>query len=333
MTVRKPPPSRRPQKRRGRAVIWATAVLVVAIVAVSLATGAFTTSTTGLNTPPPQAQVKPSPPPPFVPTPNMPADTQHSIHMLFPTPPRAGLVFDLDHHTALWRYNDFDPVPIASLTKLMTALVVVEHTQPGDQVQIPPEALAVGGSSVPLQTKAGQPVPVSTLMDAMLIPSANDAAMALAIHVGGSKEQFVNMMNDRAHQLGLNCTHFVSPDGLEPDNRSCAADLGAMAEMAMSNPRISSVVKESHASIPYPNRMGRLSLVTTNPLLLNNYPGTIGLKTGTTDEAGHTYIGVATHNSHTLGVVLLGSTNRYQQARDLLNAGFAAEENQTTLPH
>jgi D-alanyl-D-alanine carboxypeptidase len=263
----------------------------------------------------------------------MPEDTQHAIHVQFPTPPRGGLVFDLDNHTALWRYHDFDPLPIASLTKLMTALVVVDHTQPDDQVQIAPQALSVGGSTVPLQTKDGQPVPVSKLMDAMLIPSANDAAMALAIHVGGSEQQFVSMMNDRAHQLGLNCTHFASPDGLEPDNRSCAADLGAMAEMAMSNPRISSVVKQSRASIPYPNRLGHLSLVTTNPLLLNGYPGTIGLKTGTTDEAGHTYIGVATHNSHTLGVVLLGSTNRYQQARELLNAGFTAEENQTTLPH
>ena len=236
-------------------------------------------------------------------------------------PPKAGLVFDLASGDVLWRHRPLEPLPIASLTKLMTALVVVTNAQPGERVRIHADALRYTGRSVGVLQR-GKQVRVEALLSAALITSANDAAIALAHHIGGSIKGFARLMNERARLLGLTCTHFVSPHGAEPANRSCAADLAAMTRLTMAERRIARIVQIPYTQIRAPVKGKRLYLPTTNPLLAAGYPGTIGLKTGYTTEAGRCLIAVVRHGKQTLAAILLDSPTPGEQAKRLLEAAF-----------
>lgn len=244
-----------------------------------------------------------------------------TVRLHFKAPPRAGLLFDLDSGRVLWRRHPLDRAPIASLTKIMTALEVVDATSSRDRVRITPAAVDYAGRGVGLPK--GRSVPIEGLLHGMLMVSGNDAAKALAIHVGRSEQRFVGRMNRRARRLGLRCSHFSSPHGLERGDRSCAADLAAMARIAMGEPRISRVVRKASAAVRFPVKGGRLFVYSTNPLLRpQRYPGTIGLKTGFTNAAGRCYVGVVRRGSRRLGVVLLHSPDPATQAKKLFAAGF-----------
>ena len=236
--------------------------------------------------------------------------------------PAAGLVFDIDSGEVLWREDPRERLPIASLTKIMTALLVVDEAKPDDRYRITREAIDFSGSAVGLPR--GKRVEVESLLNATLIQSGNDAATALAIGVAGSERRFVKLMNERAEELGLDCTRFVSPDGLEPRNRSCAADLAALTRLAMDEPRITRIVRKKEAAVPFPIPGGRQSLATTNPLLRTGYAGTIGLKTGFTERAGPCLAGVVRRGDRTLAVVLIDSTDPNRDARELLDRAFRA---------
>ena len=233
------------------------------------------------------------------------------------------MVFDLATGDLLWRRNPLARRPIASLTKVMTALVVATTTQPHDLVRIHRDALRYTGRSVGV-LKRGKQVPVEALLNAALITSANDAAIALGHHVGGSIRGFAHLMNERARVLGLSCSHFVSPHGAEKANRSCAADLAALTRLAMAEPRIRRIARISYTQIPARVKGKRLYLPTTNPLLGAGYRGTIGLKTGYTVQAGRCLIAVVRHGRRTLAAVLLDSPNPGEQAKRLLETGFRA---------
>jgi D-alanyl-D-alanine carboxypeptidase len=243
------------------------------------------------------------------------------ISLKFHDPPRAGLVFDLDSGQVLWAHRPLRRLPIASLTKLMTAIIVVERTKPADRALITREALNYTGSGVGLLPK-GKRVPVEALMAGMLLPSGNDAALALADHIAGHDRKFVKLMNARARMMGLSCTHYSSSYGLPDTNISCPADLAAIARVAMSKRRIARIVRKPQAKVRFPIKTGYLYLNTTNPLLHDNFPGTIGLKTGSTDKAGHCFIGVVRRGRRTIGVVLLHSPNSMSQAEKLVTAAF-----------
>ena len=236
-------------------------------------------------------------------------------------PPRAGIVFDLATGDVLWRRRPLEPLPVASLTKVMTALVVTTATRPRDRVRIHADALRYTGRSVGV-LKRGKRVPVEALLSAAVITSANDAAIALAHHVGGSTRGFARLMNERARVLGLGCSRFVSAHGAEPANRSCAADLAALTRLAMAERRIARLARISYTQIPAPVKGKRLYLPTTNPLLAAGYPGTAGLKTGYTTEAGRCLIAVVRRGTRTLGAVLLDSPNPGEQAKRLLERAF-----------
>jgi D-alanyl-D-alanine carboxypeptidase len=165
-------------------------------------------------------------------------------------------------------------------------------------------------------------VRLEALLNGLLIVSGNDAAVALSEHIAGTEHRFVRLMNARARQLGLRCTHFVSPHGLEPGNRSCARDLAVLARLAMENRRIRRIVRRKRAVLPFPIKGGRLFLYGHNPLMREHYRGAIGLKTGFTNESGHCLVGIARRRGHTIGLVLLHSPNLAKQAPPLLNAGF-----------
>ena len=244
-----------------------------------------------------------------------------AFRMRFRRPPRAGLVFDLGTGEVLWRRDPVGVRPVASLTKVMTALVVTTATRPRDRVRVPAAALRYTGRGVGV-LKRGRRVPVEALLSAALITSANDAAIALAHHVAGSVRGFARLMNERARLLGLRCTHFVSPHGLERRNRSCPADLAAMTRLAMAERRIAAIARVPYTQIRAPVRGKRLYLATTNPLIASGHRGAIGLKTGYTSAAGRCLIAVVRRGGRTLGAVLLGSPNPGEQARRLLERAF-----------
>ena len=246
-----------------------------------------------------------------------------SVRDAFTRPPRAGLLFDVDTGRVLWRRRPARRLPIASLTKMMTALVAVRRIAPGAKVPITRAALAYEGSGVGLLPK-GRRIGISTMLHGLLLASGNDAAIAIAQRGAGSVPAFVAAMNARAARMGLPCTHFASPHGLEAGDRSCAADLGALARAVLREPRLAAIVARPTAVLPFPTRGGRLWLSNHNPLLRMGYRGTTGVKTGYTVRAGRCLVATVRRRGIHLGVVLLGSIDPGRQARHLLDRGFAA---------
>jgi D-alanyl-D-alanine carboxypeptidase (penicillin-binding protein 5/6) len=211
-------------------------------------------------------------------------------------------------------------VPIASLTKLMTVLLTLEHAKLTDVVTVSPQAAAVGESSAGLV--AGEKLTVRQLLDAALVASANDAADALASYVGrGSETRFVAMMNARARRLGLRSSHYVRPDGLDaPGHVSSARDVTFLARLLMHRPAIRQIVRQRAATLP----RGR-ALHTWNDLLYS-YPGIFGVKTGHTSEAGWNQVAAARRGGVSIYATLIGSPDRSTRNRDLaklLDWGFA----------
>jgi D-alanyl-D-alanine carboxypeptidase (penicillin-binding protein 5/6) len=249
------------------------------------------------------------------------------ISVKFKKPPRSAVVFDLDTGRVLWRRDPTRVLPIASLTKMMTALVVTDRVKAGSKVLITKEALhyEAGGSAVGLLPR-GKWIGVNTMLYGLMLPSGNDAAIALAQRAaGGSVQRFVRYMNEKAAQMGLVCTHFSTPSGFsDKDNQSCAADLAAIGRAVLREPRLARIVGKRQAIVPFPIKGGKLYLYNHNPLLNQGYPGTTGIKTGYTDAAGRCLVATAKHGAVKLGVVLLDSPDPGKQATQLLDKGFKA---------
>lgn len=218
------------------------------------------------------------------------------------------LVFDVDAGRTLFEREATQPRPPASLTKLMTALLVLEANDLNTRVTVQGADL-VGGATMGLQ--AGESLTVEQLLRGLLIPSGNDAAMALARHTAGDVETFVQRMNARAAELGLEQTHFVNPHGLDAaGHESSAADLLRLALELRIYPLFREITATESANV------AGHSLQNTNELL-GTFEGADGMKTGTTDRAGECLIASITRNGHTVLIVLLGSTDRYGDARTL----------------
>jgi D-alanyl-D-alanine carboxypeptidase len=246
------------------------------------------------------------------------------VTIRFAHPPRSGLLFDLDTGAVLWRRAPERVLPIASLTKMMTALLVVVRKPADARIRITRTALRYQGSGVGLLPR-GRRVRVETLLYGLLLPSGNDAARALAEGTAGSLRAFVALMNRQAAYMGLRCTHYSSVDGyLDAGTHSCAVDLAAQARAVLDQPRLARIVGSRSAVKPLPIKGGRVYLYNNNPLLRLRYPGTIGVKTGYTDAAGHCLVAAVERHGRRLGVVLLHSPDTYTQARRLLDRGFRA---------
>jgi D-alanyl-D-alanine carboxypeptidase (penicillin-binding protein 5/6) len=246
-----------------------------------------------------------------------------AVHVRFKVQPRSGLLFDLDTGEVLWRREPTRVLPIASLTKMMTALVVVDRVPPGAKVKVTRQALAYEGSGVGLLPR-GKSIGVSAMLHGLLLPSGNDAAIALAQRASGTVPAFVAAMNQRARAMGLACTQFSSPSGFaDRGNHSCAADRAALARAMLRQPRLAAIVRRRQAVLPFPIKGGKLYLNNNNPLLRLGYRGTTGVKTGYTVAAGHCLVGTARRGTRRLGVVLLHSPDTGTQARKLLDRGFA----------
>ncbi|MFZ0043218.1 MAG: hypothetical protein WAK93_18055 [Solirubrobacteraceae bacterium] len=244
------------------------------------------------------------------------------VHAPFRAPPRAGVLFNLSTGQVLWQRNPYLHLRIASLTKMMTALLTVTSAPADAPVLVTREAVDQTGSKVGV-LPLGKHVRLETMLYGLLLPSGNDAAVALAQHVAGSINNFVVRMNREAAKLGMGCTRYSSPSGYyDGGNFSCAADLAELAHVDLEQPRIASVVRTYTAALPFPIKGGKLYLYNNNPLLIYGYPGLTGLKTGYTEAAGRCLVATAERDGVRLGVVLLHSPDPGTQASYLLNRGF-----------
>jgi D-alanyl-D-alanine carboxypeptidase len=243
--------------------------------------------------------------------------------------PAAGVLFDIDSGEVLWARHATVSRPIASLTKMMTALIVAEEDGPSERVLITPKAAHTPGSATGILPQ-GKQVPLEPLLQALIMISANDAAVALAEHKGGTLAAFIKLMNERAALMGLDCTHFTTPNGLrDRGNYSCPLDLAALARADLANDRIARIAETRAARPAFPIKGGRMHLANNHYFLirgLTGVPGSevTGLKTGFTDAAGRCYVTTARVGSTNLGVVLLGSPDPFRQVPQLLRAGFVA---------
>jgi serine-type D-Ala-D-Ala carboxypeptidase (penicillin-binding protein 5/6) len=210
----------------------------------------------------------------------------------------------------------------ASLTKIMTALVVLEKGyESGAVVEVSAAAAAESGTRIGL--KRGDRVAAGDLLNAMLVGSANDACLALAEHAGGSVKAFVNLMNARAAALGLKATHFEDPCGHDRAGQvSSARDLWRLAEAAIDKPEFARAVALERATVR--TAAGRELAVETSNKLLGNLPGAKGVKTGYTAKAGKCVVALAERDGHRVLAVLLDSPDRWWTAAALVERAFEA---------
>jgi D-alanyl-D-alanine carboxypeptidase (penicillin-binding protein 5/6) len=232
------------------------------------------------------------------------------------TTAHAAILFENTTGTVLYGKNEHVTRSPASLTKIMTALIAFESGRMSDTVTISRRAAALGGSSLNLRT--GQQIPLQELMYGMLLRSGNDAAIAVAEHLAGSVPTFVEIMNQRAQELGATRTHFANPHGLDASNHfSTAFDLAMLSRVAMWHDGFATMVgTESHtyaeAGITWRN---------TNRMLWS-YSGAEGIKTGTTGQAGNCLAAAASREGMQFITVVLGSSNRWRDTTLLLDYGF-----------
>ncbi len=210
--------------------------------------------------------------------------------------------------------------------------MTVESAPPDAPVLVTRQAIDSSGSKVGV-LPLGRRIRLESMLYGLLLPSGNDAAVALAQHVAGSVGRFVRRMNAEAAALGMGCTRYSSPSGYyDQGNYSCAADLAVLARVDLQQRRIARITRTYTAALPFPIHGGRLFLYNNNPLLIYHYPGLTGLKTGYTVAAGKCLVATAERHGVRLGVVLLDSPDPATQARHLLNSGFEGVYYQAPVP-
>lgn len=242
-----------------------------------------------------------------------------------PTPtPEIGasgaILIDAATGQVLYAHNPDTPHPMASTTKIMTALLFCEHIPETAIVTARPDACAVHESSMHL--KPGEQITAHDLLYAMLLRSANDGCVAAADTVAGSEQAFVDLMNRRAVELGACNTHFMNSHGLTAAGHyTTARDLAIIARAALQEPRIAEVVRTKAYRIHRSIDQDDVNL-RNHSHFLGRYPGADGVKTGWTVPAGHCYIGSATHNGWRLISVVLHSPDYVHETAELMNFGF-----------
>ncbi len=208
----------------------------------------------------------------------------------------------------------------ASLTKIMSALVILEKGHLDDLVTI--SRNAAHAPKTHLRLKTGEVFRLGDLLKAMMMVSANDACLAAAEHVGGDEEQFVLLMNAKAKALGLSGTHFSNGCGFDgPDHYSTAEDLAKLSEIAMQNAVFRGLVREEREMIT-PASSHRVYILHNTNRLLGRIPGVEGVKTGFTSKAGRCLIAKVSQNGSDLLLVILNSNRRWNTAKNLIDYGF-----------
>jgi len=221
----------------------------------------------------------------------------------------------------VWARNPDRPLPPGSLTKMMTALLVLERAGLGQVAAVSREASRETGTRLGLAP--GDRMSVIELLGATLLGSANDACHVLSDHVAGSEAKFVALMNARAREMGLSDTRFANACGHDaPGMRSTARDLARMAETAMGNPVFAKMAGLEDGWISTAGGGKRFSLENKN-LLIGRYRGAIGVKTGFTGSAGKCLVALAERGGKRVLLVLLNAPARWWKAEEILDAAFA----------
>lgn len=225
------------------------------------------------------------------------------------------ILMDAATDRILYAKNAEDRALIASTTKIMTALIVCEQTNVLDRVRIPKEAVGIEGSSMYL--REDEVMTVQELLYGLMLHSGNDAAVALAIYCGGTVEGFSELMNDKAHKLGLQGSHFENPHGLDsPGHYSTASDMAVLAAYAMDNPIFAKIVSTKTVSAG-----GRI--LRNHNKLLWRLEGADGVKTGFTRAAGRILVSSATRQGRRLVAVTMNDPNDWLDHSALLEEGFS----------
>jgi serine-type D-Ala-D-Ala carboxypeptidase (penicillin-binding protein 5/6) len=231
----------------------------------------------------------------------------------------AAVLMDANRGQVLFRHNPHTRRAVASLTKIMTAMLVLEDGDLTDRVTVSARAASQSGSVLGLEP--GERISVENLLYALMLQSSNDAAVALAEHVSGSVGRFVKRMNRRARELGLTRTRFASPNGLDDDGRSTAADLARLTLVALDEPELARIVQSKRRDIPAPAGPDRH--IQNRNALLWLYPAATGVKTGFTSAAGHCLVATGERDGRRLVAVVLGVPGEaFSDGAALLNYGF-----------
>lgn len=239
------------------------------------------------------------------------------------TSARCSILMDADTGTVLFAENENQQALIASTTKIMTAVVVLEHCEPDREFVVPAEATGIEGSSMYLQ--AGECLTIRDLLHGLLLQSGNDAAVALALACSGSVEEFVALMNVQAQKLGMENSHFENPNGLDGERHySSAMDLAKLTQYALKNKEFSEIVATKNKQV------GSRYLRNHNRLLWS-VEGCIGVKTGFTKAAGRTLVTAATRNGRTLIAVTLCDGNDWKDHAALYDYGFSQYEDRVEI--
>lgn len=237
----------------------------------------------------------------------------------------SAVLIDGDTGRVLWGKNENDPMPMASTTKIMTAIVTLENADISKKTTVSKNA--VKAPPVKMYLQEGEELTIEQLLYALLMQSSNDAAVAIAESVGGSVENFCNMMNEKAKALGCKDTEFVTPNGLDKGNHhSTAYDMAIIGAYAINNEEFIRI--SNTKSISFSSNKKSYSIVNKNRLL-NSYDGAIGIKTGFTGKAGHCFVGAAKRGDITFVSVVLasgwgsaGKENKWTDTKEILNYGF-----------
>ncbi len=242
--------------------------------------------------------------------------------LAYPPPPieaRAAYLVDLTSHRVLFSQNANAELPMASTTKITTAAVVLSHARPSEMVKVSEKAATIGQSTMSLQR--GERLTVLQLLYGLLLNSGNDAAIALAEHVGGTESRFVGMMNALARSLGMRHTHYATPHGLDaPHHYTSARDLATITMYALQFPLFRQIVATTSYHIPATRHNAEHWLASINRVMYW-FPGVDGVKPGDTDAAGLCQVVSAWRNGHHLLAVLLNTPTLVTDIRDLLNYG------------
>ena len=237
---------------------------------------------------------------------------------------RAAVLMEASTGQVLMESAAHERLPMASTTKIMTALVALEHADLSQPVQISEKAVGVEGSSVYL--KAGEILTMEQLLCALMLESANDAAAAIAIEIAGDIESFADLMNETAQRIGLTDTHFTNPHGLDnAEHYSSAYDLAMLARYALQNPDFARIVSTYKTSIPLGGDEGIRVLINHNKML-KYYDGTIGVKTGYTKRCGRCLVSAATRDGVTMIAVTLSAPDDWRDHTAMLDYGFSLYE-------
>jgi serine-type D-Ala-D-Ala carboxypeptidase (penicillin-binding protein 5/6) len=220
----------------------------------------------------------------------------------------------------IWVKRPDQHLPPASLTKLMTALLVLEQERPDDEVIVKPAATHETGSRIGL--KAGERFHMQDLLAAALLYSANDACHALADQLAGNESAFVALMNRRAQALGMRNTHFTNACGHDQDGHySTAHDLSLLAHTLLTHPSLLGITAQNNLQIATLDGQRHYTLENKNALI-GRYDGAIGLKTGFTPKAGKCLVAYARRGDNTVLLIMLHGKDRWWDAADILDLAF-----------